>query len=233
MSYRDDLDALAQRCQTAEQALSTATKDLDDARRLFTDAQARRRLPVLENIQVAAPCHADWNKMSGDERSRHCAECDKDVYNLSGMTRLEAETLLLERAGKLCVRYYRRADGTILTADCPVGQKRRRRRRRVIAATFGAMSAVGAAAAALRGAATMGVQQMVPPVATAPPCALTCGAMAPTPPTPPEHTMGEPQMIEEMGDVSVPMHHPKPKHAKPRKHAAEDRGELEMGRMKR
>jgi len=37
------------------------------------------------------------------------------------MTRIEAENLLMNSEGRLCVRFYRRADGSILTKDCPVG----------------------------------------------------------------------------------------------------------------
>ncbi len=75
----------------------------------------------LNNIKIASPCSADWNEMMGDERRRFCGECKLNVYNLSGMSQREAENLLLNSEGRLCVRFYRRADGTILTKDCPVG----------------------------------------------------------------------------------------------------------------
>lgn len=75
----------------------------------------------LDNIKVASPCSADWNEMSGNEQQRFCGNCQKNVYNLSGMTKDEAENLLLNAEGRLCIRFYKRADGTILTQDCPVG----------------------------------------------------------------------------------------------------------------
>ena len=75
----------------------------------------------LDNLRVASPCSADWNAMQGDDRKRHCDECKLNVYNLSGMTRYDAEHLLRMSEGRLCVRYFQRADGTILTKDCPVG----------------------------------------------------------------------------------------------------------------
>jgi len=28
----------------------------------------------LSNLRIASPCPADWNKMAGDERVRHCSE---------------------------------------------------------------------------------------------------------------------------------------------------------------
>ncbi|HEX9962340.1 MAG TPA: hypothetical protein VGB00_15505 [Pyrinomonadaceae bacterium] len=82
----------------------------------------------LDNIRVASPCAADWNEMRGDERKRFCSECSLNVYNLSGMTRDEAENLLLTAEGRVCVRFYRRQDGTILTKDCPVGWQLVKRR---------------------------------------------------------------------------------------------------------
>ena len=78
----------------------------------------------LESVRVAAPCHADWDRMQGDERARFCSSCEKHVYNLSGMTRGEAEALIQAHEGQLCVRFYRRADGTVLTDNCPVGLRK-------------------------------------------------------------------------------------------------------------
>ena len=82
----------------------------------------------LERVKVAAPCPADWEKMVGDERMRYCDRCSLHVYNLSGMTRREAEALVTGTESRLCVRFYRRPDGTILTRNCPVGLSALRRR---------------------------------------------------------------------------------------------------------
>lgn len=75
----------------------------------------------LEQMSIASPCRYDWDAMAGDDRVRHCAGCDRNVYDLSGMTRTEAEDLVHQAEGRLCVRFFRRQDGTVLTADCPVG----------------------------------------------------------------------------------------------------------------
>ena len=82
----------------------------------------------LDEVRVAAPCPADWGAMVGDERVRFCERCSLNVYNLSGMSRREAEALVSNAEGRLCVRFYRRADGTILTNNCPVGLSAVRRR---------------------------------------------------------------------------------------------------------
>jgi hypothetical protein len=85
--------------------------------------------------------------MTGDERVRHCAKCDKDVFNLSALTAEQAESLIRERAGTLCARYYQRKDGTILLADCEIGRRGKRQRRYIAAGLALALSSGTAAAA--------------------------------------------------------------------------------------
>ena len=94
----------------------------------------------LDGVRVAAPCPADWEKMAGDERMRYCGQCNLHVYNLSGMSRREAEALITGTEGRLCVRFYRRADGSVLTRNCPVGL--RALRQRVSRVAGAALSAV-------------------------------------------------------------------------------------------
>lgn len=84
----------------------------------------------LDHVKIAAPCTADWERMLGDERRRFCGQCELNVYNLSALNRREAEELINQTEGRLCVRFYRRADGTVLTQDCPVGLRALRRRMR-------------------------------------------------------------------------------------------------------
>lgn len=146
MSYRDDLQALASRHDALAAEVATKTRELDAARQLLDDAKQRARLPVLPNIRVATPCRADWNAMTGDDRVRACGACNKNVYNLSDMTRDEAEALILEKEGRLCVRYFQRKDGTILLKDCAVGIAQKRKRR-LFAAGAAALLAGGGFAA--------------------------------------------------------------------------------------
>ena len=82
-------------------------------------------LPLLDRAQIASPCPVQWSDMhpvgEGD-RVRHCDQCSLNVYNISAMTRDEAEALLVANEGRrLCGAFYRRQDGTILTRNCPVG----------------------------------------------------------------------------------------------------------------
>jgi hypothetical protein len=86
--------------------------------------------PSTPEIRVASPCKASWDDMQGDERARFCAQCQKHVYNLSALTAEAAAELIRAKEGKLCARFYQRADGTLLHAeDCPVGFAARQWRR--------------------------------------------------------------------------------------------------------
>lgn len=78
---------------------------------------------ILDQVKIASPCTVDWDKMTGDERVRFCGQCSKNVFNLSQMSKKDAEDLIYQSEGKVCVRFYQRHDGTILTDDCPVGLK--------------------------------------------------------------------------------------------------------------
>jgi hypothetical protein len=82
----------------------------------------------LSHVRVAAPCRADWERMRGNERVRFCDQCSMNVYNLSNMAKKDAEALILNTEGRLCVRYYSRADGSIIIENCPVGLRALKRR---------------------------------------------------------------------------------------------------------
>jgi hypothetical protein len=183
MSYRSDLDALEARHQALEAEVASRTRELDSTKQLLDDARARVSLPILDNIKVAAPCAADWSKMTGDALARHCADCNKNVYNLSEMTRDEAQALLIEKEGKLCVRYYRRHDGTILTADCPVGTKRRRRRKIVAAGAIAMLAGAVAGFFVRRRPTHEALMGDVGPVAEPAPKDVLMGKVSPPPPT--------------------------------------------------
>jgi len=180
MTFRSDLDALRARHDALEREVSTRQQELAETRRMIDDVERRARLPVLDNLRVAAPCAADWSKMEGDERVRACGDCSQYVYNLSGMTREEAEALILEKEGRLCVRYYRRADGTILFGDCAVGVSRRRRRK-LVAGAAALLAATGAVAYRATASQVLGGVS----VDVRPRAELEMGRVADTPPPPP------------------------------------------------
>jgi hypothetical protein len=59
--------------------------------------------------------------MEGTEEVRFCNQCNLNVYNISAMTRKEALSLIQQTEGRLCIKLYRRYDGTIITSNCPQG----------------------------------------------------------------------------------------------------------------
>ena len=55
------------------------------------------------------------------------------------MSRKDAEALIQAKEGKLCVRFFKRADGTVLTNNCPVGLRAIRRRLKLIGGGIAAL----------------------------------------------------------------------------------------------
>jgi len=76
-------------------------------------SSARHALNILD---FANPCTVPWRTMAGTSRIRFCTQCRKNVYNLSAMTAAEADAIVAGPDAP-CVRFYRRADGTVVTAD--------------------------------------------------------------------------------------------------------------------
>ncbi len=177
---------------------------------------------LLDNVRIASPCPASWDEMIGDDRVRYCGQCTKNVYNLSAMPREDAEALLragLEREGLggegVCVRIYRRADGTLLTADCPDGARRKKRRLALFGVVGGGLIAATAMGAELAGSPPPSVHVMGEVPAMGEPVAM--GSVAEPPPVPvspvkhPQRPMTAPLPVPPKqghwmgGAVSVPM----------------------------
>jgi hypothetical protein len=219
MAYRDDADALrahrdrlSAELEDARRAVAEASERAKSVKKLEADlaavesklagfARSGRPGPSLEDVRIAAPCSASWDDMKGDDRVRFCGKCEKNVYNLSAMPRQEAEALLADRAG-ICVRLYKRADGTVLTEDCPVGVKRRRRVRLAIATVGGGIMAAATAAMMQpsRCEHTMGAMSVerAPEAGASPSEELVQGQFAEPMPSAPapsvKHVMGRPAL---------------------------------------
>ncbi len=169
------------------------------------------RIP-LSQVCVATPCHERWEDMKGDEARRFCDSCGLFVHNLSAMTQEQADAFVTQAAAeqgkkRTCIRMYTRADGTVISRDCPVGVARLRDRawivtRRVLAAcVLAGVSLLAwrkAEAVAKQGwpdaTQTRGVMpfswisQKLGSNAPAPGNSVIMGEMAcPTPPTLPQH----------------------------------------------
>ena len=145
----------------------------------------------LEMLTVTEPCPADWAAMTpvGDgDRTRFCRHCQKHVYDLSSLPRAAAERLVAERVAAadptagdvMCVRLFRRADGTVVTADCDGAWRRTARRAR---AAWAAVLALPIALAAAARGDRAAVGRMVPRLPPPPPAvAVLGGCPAPMPP---------------------------------------------------
>ncbi|MFO0590096.1 MAG: hypothetical protein U0441_21320 [Polyangiaceae bacterium] len=187
-SKATELDAVKQRLERVEKEHAEVLEEID--------ARASgRKAPLLDSLKIASPCHESWDAMVGDDRTRFCGKCQTNVHNISEMPRAEAEAFLQSVAGPVCIRMYKRTDGTVLTADCPVGV-RKKRVKRLFLATIGTGLAAAAGAVAFwkfEEATVMGEMVM--------PTAVTMGTAAPsvepapsTPqfPTPPPTTFATP-----------------------------------------
>jgi hypothetical protein len=138
-----------------------------------------RDADLLNSLRVASPCNAAWDEMEGDDLVRFCQHCRKNVYNLSGMSRWDAAAFIRETEGQLCVRFYRRQDGTLLTDNCPVGWRAARR---------WLLKCVGSVAAA-----ALGLSGVLSPLQ---------GSIARSPVVPPPPVLGTPRPIASTVEVT-------------------------------
>ena len=107
---------------------------------------------TLDQVRIATPCNASWEEMEGTDSVRFCSQCSLNVYNISKMNRDEAGALFSKTEGRVCVRLFRRDDGTIITRDCPVAKRALHRQVLALgAAILGAMFLMGTAALASAG----------------------------------------------------------------------------------
>lgn len=123
---------------------------------------------VLEQLSLPQPCPVSWSSMQGDHRQRHCTQCNQPVYNLSALSRAEAETLLAAQPG--CVSVCRRADGTVATRDFrarPVPSTVRGIAARVLAPTLFALSLAACGDGGLTGDGRTGGAPVMQPMSPA------------------------------------------------------------------
>jgi hypothetical protein len=72
----------------------------------------------LDQLQIREPCHESWESMRVEDGSRrHCDSCVKHVHDLSALSRVEVEQLLMGPGELPCVRFARGDDGRVLTRE--------------------------------------------------------------------------------------------------------------------
>ncbi len=167
-------------------------------------------LPILyDDVLIASPCDEKWDDMIGDAQRRLCAGCNQNVYNLEAMHAEEIVDLIERTEGQFCRRVFLRSDGTVLTADCPVGLRRIARaakRRLLLTAALAASAAAWIASYVFFGRPAapevVGPDKPIakiiqkieaatpPPIPVASP--LPLGGPPPPPPTVGQHLAGKP-----------------------------------------
>lgn len=100
-------------------------------------ARTESRTVDLDKIELAFPCPMKWEDMVGDDRERFCQSCALNVYNLSSMSKKEAEEFLMLRSeNRICLNFKRRKDGTVITDNCPRALRAVRDRTLKVVAAF-------------------------------------------------------------------------------------------------
>ena len=142
----------------------------------------------VDAVVIETPCEVPWESLTGDDRVRHCGRCSQNVYNLEAFSRADALRLIQARERRVCLRLYRRADGTVVTADC--WSRLRAARRRGLVAFALAMVIVAWAQLWAMVVGLHGLRRLVG--------RRTMGAI-PAVSRPPEHLMGAPPEVPVMG----------------------------------
>ncbi|MFN7971514.1 MAG: hypothetical protein U0166_04060 [Acidobacteriota bacterium] len=107
------------------------------------------KIDRLDALEIRSPCPVAWDSMTGDDRSRFCATCKLHVFDLGGLTSAEALDLISSKEGRLCLRFFRRADGRVLTRDC--APLRAARARKAAAVAIAASLLLAAYASGVKG----------------------------------------------------------------------------------
>jgi hypothetical protein len=75
--------------------------------------------------KMALPCTWTWDESYSTERYRYCGQCQRPVYNFTGLEIADAEEIILKAENRAKFTLYKRTDGKYMTGDCPVAVKRR------------------------------------------------------------------------------------------------------------
>ena len=170
----------------------------------------RHSLPVIQNdrdivdrIEIPLPCHVPWADMTGDDRVRFCGDCRQSVYNVAMFTRAEATRLLNDSSGRVCLRIFRRPDGTVVTDDCRARLRAARKRGLLIFA--GTLVVVFWAQICAQFVGLMGLRRVMSSGGTMgePPTMPSAGAPMPMPAPPPIELTGKPPLLEMKGEVPL------------------------------
>ncbi len=146
---------------------------------------------MSDNVEFPAlsfSCPQLWAGMAGNERTRFCEVCQKNVHNLSMMNAEERRTLLASTGESPCVAYFKHVNGTPIdvTALCEGSSlKRKLTQAALVTASAMGLASIGMSSMALMEAANdqeapttgkggCGIHMMV--MGIAPPSSWLCAA---------------------------------------------------------
>ena len=152
--------------------------------------------PSVRLKQIAVPnhCRVDWESMSGSGPARECGVCRTKVFDLSAMTEAEAEDLL-STSEDLCVRFFYRPDGTIVSSRCETEKRTAPSR---VAAGLAASLAYGTAFSAI----TVALDHQPIVASSQPDVLVACGMIKLTLPSSHHRPNPEP-LIQSMQSMAV------------------------------
>jgi len=92
-------------------------------------------------MKITDPCERTWDELEGDSPAadeRYCDSCDRNIQNVSAMTRAEVDAMVARErqrgSERVCLFGMARPDGTLMTADELPGRIADWLRRRIRAA---------------------------------------------------------------------------------------------------
>jgi hypothetical protein len=160
-------------------------------------------LDPVDRIEIQTPCTVPWDSMYGDERVRHCGSCRKNVYNVAELSRAHAMALIASRE-RVCLRIYRRPDGTVVTNDC--WSRLRAARRRGMWALVVMLVIVAWAQVAAMFVGMSGLRRLIPHRTMGSPAPARMAVDPPRPAPPPVPAIPDDRMIL-MGEITATSDH--------------------------
>lgn len=114
--------------------------------------------------EIGFACPQQWTQLRGDERSRHCGTCDRQVHNLSMMTEPERRALLSTPGDLPCVAYFHYLDETPIDVTAlPSGDPIKSALSKAAAVSLGTMSLLSGCAVKKQDPVLMRVGMICPP----------------------------------------------------------------------
>ncbi len=84
---------------------------------MHSQTNQRKQPDRLDRMQVQTPCEMDWELMAGDKKVRYCDLCQRNVYNLVQLTRVEIDKIWETEPERVCARIMKDDAGRLVTRE--------------------------------------------------------------------------------------------------------------------